>query len=57
MIRLSSSEQSNPILLNPAHIIGVWRNGYNGSRIRTRDGQIFDVVESVDTLEKLLKGS
>jgi hypothetical protein len=53
MIRLSERD-SNPILMNPFYIIAVWRNGYNGSRIRTRDGQIFDVVESVDAIEKEL---
>jgi hypothetical protein len=54
VIRLASSEQNNPILLNPEFIVGVWRNGYNGSRIRTRDGSIYDVVQSVDDIEKLV---
>ena len=56
MIRLSSLD-SSPILLNPLHIVGVWRDGYNGSTIRTRDGNVFHVVESVEAVEKLLKGS
>lgn len=55
MIRFTSVEQQNPILINPFHIIAIWRNGYNGSRIRTRDGQVFDVSDSMDTVERKLR--